>query len=141
MRREAPDVVINIYPGGGMDMMRGGMMSGRMGKMGHGGGMMGQGGMMSGGGKGMMGQGGMMSGRGMGMMDQGLDLAPDQKITVDQARERMTAMMERMGGVMAIGEVKELDQDLIDAELTEPGGSPAGRMIINRHSGAMMRVR
>ena len=130
-----PSVVINIYPGGGMGMMGhgGGMMSGGMGMMGQGGGM------MSGGGMDMMGQGGgMMSGGGM-MRGQGA--ASDQPITADQARVRMTAMMARMGGGMALGEVKELDEDLIDAELTDPGGASAGRMIMNRHSGAMMRVR
>lgn len=138
MRHEAPDVVINIYPGGGMDMMRGDMMSRHMA-------MMKQGGMMSGGNKGHM--GGMMS-DGMGMMGQGGMMmgegeasAEAQPVTVDQVRERMAAMMERMGGGMAIGEVKELDEDLIDAELTDPSGAPAGRMIINRHSGAMMRLR
>ena len=137
----APSVVINIYPGGGMSMMSGagkgmmgqhGMMRGdRMG-------MMGEGGMMSGGGMGMMRQGGMMSDGGM-MMDRGQ--ATDQQVTVEQVRERMAAMMERMGGGMTLGEVKELDEDLIDAELTDASGSAAGRMIINRHSGAMMRVR
>ena len=66
---------------------------------------------------------------------------PDRPITVDDVRNHMTAMIERMGGNMALGEVKELDQDLIDATLNDPDGSTVGRMIFNRHTGAMMRVR
>jgi hypothetical protein len=126
-RRDAPDVVINIYPGGGMEMMHGNRMSGG-----------GMGNMMTGG-MGMMMRGGMMSGDAMAM---GRVSAPvDLQITVDQVRDHMAAMVTGMGGGMQVGEVKVLDEDLIDVELTDAGGTMARRIVVNRHTGATMRLR
>ncbi len=125
----APAVVINIYPGGGMSMMGPGMG----GMMGRGMGMMGQGGM------GMM--GGMMgSGQGMGMMGPAGE-GTDRNLSADDVRQGMGAHMSRMGGGLELGAVRELDDDLVDVEVTDQAGGPARRIIINRHTGAMMRVR
>ena len=109
---QAPTVVINIYSGGGMGMDM----------MGHGGGM------------GMMGQGG-------GMMMDGDSAATDRQITAVEVREHMAGMVGRMNGGWQVSEVEVLDQDLISAELTEADGTVVRRMIVNRHSGAMMRAR
>ena len=153
---QGPAVIINIYPGGTVGMMgQGGMgMMGRdgMGMMGQGGmDMMGQGGMdmMGQGGMDMMGQGGMdmMGQGGMDMMDMGrghggmvsgdsVDL--DRRLSADDVHGHM---MERMTGGSTVGEVTVLDDDVISAEIVDPDGAVAGRVIVNRHSGQMMRVR
>ena len=91
----------------------------------------------------MMGQGrGMdMMGQGQGMMMAPASGEPAAALTIDQVRQRMAAMMRGAGHGMRLGKVTALDDDLADVEVLDQAGAPAGRVIVNRHGGAIMRVR
>ncbi len=140
----SPAVVINIYPGGQMAMGPGSMMGPGKSMMGEGGmrrsgmGMMKPGmGMMR-----MMGEGGMMD-SGMGMMgDAGNADQPDLALSADEVRERVSVQLARLGGgSAAVGEVVEIDEDLVSTEVVDETGAVTARIIVNRHHGAMMRVK
>ncbi|MBL27264.1 MAG: hypothetical protein CMM50_06920 [Rhodospirillaceae bacterium] len=148
-----PTVVINIYPGGEVAMAGMSGMRGRMKE--HGGGSM-----MEGGAQGMM-EGSMMQGSGSGMMDRGMmrdgmtggqmmdrghmmgrmDDGKDLNLSADDVRTMMQeriAMMEEMG--LRLGEVAPIDEDVMNVEILTEAGEPHHRMVVNRHSGAMMRA-
>jgi hypothetical protein len=120
--------------GQGLMMGQGGMMG--QGQMGQGQGpMMGQGGMM---GQGQMGQGqGPMMGQG-GMMGQGAfaPLAEDLSVAgVTHIMEHQVAM--RQNPNLKVGEVTEVDDDTITADVVTQDGSLVRRYMVDRHTGAM----
>ncbi len=137
-------------PQGGQGMMGPGMMMGPCGGQG----MMGpgmmtgpQGGQGFGGGPGMMGpqQGGpgMMGPQGRrGMMAPGPKTAlPGKDLTVDDVRARLENWLRHMGNPrLEVGEVKELDEDTIVADIvTKEGRALVDRFRVDRHTGAMQR--
>jgi len=143
-------IIINIHPGGEVAMGRmGGMMEdrGRMQMMqGEGSGM----GMMhgEGSGMGMMRRGeqdggmGMMRGEGGGMMAGPMrrGTGEDLDLSADDVRARMEKHLAQMGRDLTLGEIAPIDEDLISVEILTEGGEPHHRMVVNRHSGAMMRA-
>jgi hypothetical protein len=120
--------------GQGPMMGQDGMMG--QGQMGQGQGlMMGQGGMME---QGQMGQGqGPMMGQG-GMMGQGAfaPLAEDLSVAgVTHIMEHQVAM--RQNPNLKVGEVTEVDDDTITADVVTQDGSLVRRYMVDRHTGAM----
>jgi hypothetical protein len=83
----------------------------------------------------MMGPGGM--GMMMGAAGQGTGL----NLSADDVRQNMAAYMSGMGGGGMLGAVSELDDDLIDVEINDGTADVVHRVIVNRHTGAMMWVR
>ncbi len=126
-------------------MMGPGMMMGPQGGQGFGGGpgMMGP----QQGRQGMMGpqQGGpgMMGPQGRrGMMAPGPKTAlPGKDLTVDDVRARLENWLRHMGNPrLEVGEVKELDEDTIVADIvTKEGKALVDRFRVDRHTGAMQR--
>jgi hypothetical protein len=97
-------------------------------------------------GHGMMGQG--MMGHGMWSDGYGHDSAygksaiqPDQDLSVDDVRARMERRLKWHGNErLKVGEVKELDDDTIVAEIVTLDESLVDRLEVNRHSGSMRRT-
>ena len=119
--------------GPGMQQMPG-MPGQGMGMMGPGGmhGMMGQGmpGMM---GPGMGGQG-MMGGQGPGMR-----VTPSEHLTTDDVTHFLGHFLERHGNPrLKVGDVQELDEDTIVAEIVTVDDSLVQRWRVDRHTGQMV---
>ena len=102
--------------------------------MGHGcGSMMGQGGMM-----GMMHPGGMMGYGHSPMMGRGMSEPLAEDLSLDGVRHIMThrvAMMQNPN--LKVGEVSEVDDDTITADVVTQDGSLVWRYMVDRHTGAM----
>lgn len=125
----APSVVINIYPGGGMDMGGMGMQRGMMDDD-RGMGPMRRGGREMGGG--MTGGDGMMMHRGRGR---------DLDLSEGDVREMMNEHFAMMGrDDLELGTVTPIDDDLMNVEVATTEGREHHRMVVNRHTGAMMRA-
>jgi hypothetical protein len=84
---------------------------------------------------------GKMDHGGMAMMDHGASADVDLKMSEDQVRSMMEKHLQRMAGSdLQVGQVTTIDDDLISTEILGEDGSSHGRMVVNRHSGAMMRA-
>ena len=129
-RQPAPTVVINIYAGGeGATTEVGTAMRGH--RMHHG--------MMSGGdgGRGMMGRHGRMMGHAMGKGDTALE----EDLSEDGVRTLMEKHLKAMGhSDLKVGQVALIDDDLASVQIVSAAGEPHHRMVVNRHTGQMMRV-
>ncbi|MDP6517236.1 MAG: hypothetical protein QF926_11525 [Alphaproteobacteria bacterium] len=138
-RQSGPTVVINIYPGGAMTMspmspmgmMGSGDESGKsMGMMGHG--KMGHG---------KMGHGKMGHGMMHGMKHGGGERFP-QALSAPGVRAMMEDHLAEMGrDQLKVGAVEIIDEDLAGVYIVDANNNePDHRMVINRHTGAMMRA-
>jgi hypothetical protein len=120
-------------------MMGHGMMG--HGMMGHG--MMGQGmmRMMQQMHREMMGHGMTGGGYGHGSADGKPAIQPDQDLSADDVRARIERSLKWHGNKrLKVGEVKELDDDTIVAEIVTLDDSLVDRLEVDRHSGSMHRT-
>ncbi len=128
--QQAPTVVINIYAGGEVATTEvGAGMRGH--RMHHG--------MMAGGdgGKGMMGRHGSMMGHAKGQGDTALA----EDLSEDGVRTLMEKHLKVMGhGDLKVGQVALIDDDLASVEIVTAADESHHRMVVNRHTGQMMRV-
>ncbi len=128
--QQAPTVVINIYAGGEVATTEVG--AARRGHWMHHG-------MMAGGdgGKGMMGRHGRMMGHAMGQGDTALE----EDLSEDGVRTLMEKHLKVMGhGDLKVGQVALIDDDLASVEIVTAADESHHRMVVNRHTGQMMRV-
>jgi hypothetical protein len=113
-----------------------GMMMGP-GMMGHGP-IMGHGSMM---GPGMMGHGMWGGGYGHGSAYGKSAIQPDKDLSVDDVRARIERSLKWHGNErLKVGEVKELDDDTIVAEIVTLDDSLVDRLEVDRHTGSMHRT-
>ena len=100
-----------------------------------------QGGQGYGMGPGMMGPQGPQGGQGMMAPGAGSG-QPAKDLTAEDVRARLETWLTRMGNPrLEVGEVKEVDEDTIIADIvTKEGKVVVDRFRINRHTGAMERV-
>jgi len=83
---------------------------------------------------------GMMGG-GMGMMGAPGDLAESGlDLSAADVRARLEGWLGERSG-LSVGEVVEIDDDLIGAQLLDADGKPVRRLVVARHTGASMAVR
>jgi len=108
-------------------------------------GMMGQGYCM---GPGMMGPGygyGQGYGMGPGMMGQGYGMGsatmPEKDLSADDVRARLDRSLSWHGNKrIKVGEVKDVDDDTISADIVTQDGSLVQRFMVNRHTGQMQQI-
>ena len=136
----APCPGMKAHTGPGMtgsgSMMGHGSMTGH-GMMGHGP-MMGHGSMM---GHGMMGHGMRGGGYGHGSAYGESAIQVDQDLSADDVRARIERSLKWHGNErLKVGEVKELDDDTIVAEIVTQDDSLVDRFKVNRHTGSMHRT-
>jgi hypothetical protein len=132
---------------GGQGMMRSGMGQQGMGQQGMGQQGMGRQGMMRPGmqNQGMMGCG--AGGQGMrapnigGLPDLGARVVPIQHLSVDDVRHYLEYRIEMNGNKrLMLGEVKEVDDNDIVADITTVDGSLVQRIEVDRHTGLMREL-
>ena len=102
-------------------------------------------GMRAGMGPGMMMDPGMMGGHGMmdhGMMGRGKSaIQADKDLSADDVRGRLERSLKWHGNErLKVGEVKELDDDTIVAEIVTLDDSLVDRFKVDRHTGSMLRT-
>jgi hypothetical protein len=119
-----------------------GMMVPGQGMMGPGQGMMGPGQGMMGPGQGMMGPGQGMMGPGQGMMGGDMQVTPSRDLRAADVRHFLEHRLEMHGNDrLKVGEVEEVDDDTIVAEVVTVDDSLVERFQVDRHSGRMVPER
>jgi hypothetical protein len=117
------------------------------GMMGHGYGMNPDQGQGYGMGPGMMGHGyGMSPGQGQGYgmgpgMMQGRAALPDRDLSADDVRKNLEQQLAWRGNPrLKLGDINEVDEDTITAEIVTKDGSLVDKLAIDRHTGMMRQV-
>jgi hypothetical protein len=89
----------------------------------------------------MMGHGMQGGGHGHGSAYGKSAIQPDQDLSVDDVRTRLERSLKWHGNErLKVGEVKELDDDTIVAEIVTLDDSLVDRLEVDRHSGSMQRT-
>ncbi len=89
----------------------------------------------------MMGHGLTGGGYGHGSADGKPAIQPDQDLSADDVRARIERSLKWHGNErLKVGEVKELDDDTIVAEIVTLDDSLVDRFEVDRHSGSMQRT-